>query len=103
MSKDTGLCAGLLMYRIREGRLEALLARRGGPFWARRDLGAWSLPKGMTDPAEPLLEAAQREFQEETGLVPRGPFLPLSEVNESKKRIHAWAFEGDCDPARTRS
>jgi predicted NUDIX family NTP pyrophosphohydrolase len=103
MGKDTGSCAGLLMYRRREGRLEVLLAHPGGPYWARRDLGAWSLPKGLAEPDECLEDAAQREFTEETGFVPSGPFLPLSEVMQGKKRIHAWAFQGDCDPAQTRS
>ena len=72
----------------------------GGPFWTKRDLGAWSIPKGEFAPAEDPLAAARREFEEETGIVPEGDFIPLSPRRQpSGKVVHAWAFEGDCDPA----
>ena len=85
------------------GELEVLLAHPGGPFWRSRDEGAWTLPKGeYEDPEEPLA-AAQREFTEETGVAPAGPFVPLGEVvQRSGKRIEAWAFAGDFDPAGLR-
>ena len=73
----------------------------GGPFWAKKDLGAWSIPKGEYLPGEPALEAAKREFQEETGFVAEGEFLPLGELRQAGgKVVSAWAFEGDCDPGR---
>ena len=64
--------AGLLLYRFREGTLEVFLVHPGGPFWAKKDLGVWSIPKGEMDEGEELLEAARREFEEETGSGPRG-------------------------------
>lgn len=80
-----------------------LLAHPGGPFWRARDEGAWTLPKGEYEPAEEPLDAAQREFTEETGFPFNPPFLPLGEiVQKSGKRILAWAVEGDCDPAQLR-
>jgi predicted NUDIX family NTP pyrophosphohydrolase len=92
--------AGLLMYRIRDGQLQVLIVHPGGPFWARKDAGSWFVPKGEIEPGEDALAAAQREFQEETGLVPAGPFVDIGEVTQkSGKRVRAWAFEGDCDPA----
>lgn len=92
--------AGLLMYRIREGGLQVLIVHPGGPFWAKKDAGSWFVPKGQIEPGEEELAAAQREFQEETGIVPAGPFLDLGEVTQkSGKRVRAWAFAGDCDPA----
>ena len=92
--------AGLLMFR-RPGRLtEVLLAHPGGPYWADRHDGAWSIPKGGMDRGETPLEAAIREFREETGFDSAGPYLPLgSVIQRSGKTVHAWAFEGDCDPA----
>lgn len=94
--------AGLLMYRRREGALEVLLVHPGGPFWARRDDGAWTIPKGEIDRVngeEPLATAC-REFREETGLTPQGPFVALAPVRQKGgKVVHAWAFAGDCDPA----
>jgi predicted NUDIX family NTP pyrophosphohydrolase len=95
--------AGLLMYRVRDGELQLLLAHPGGPFFANKDDGVWTIPKGMPDdPAEDLLECAKREFREETGLdLGPGPFLPLGSVKQKGgKTVHAWAFEGDCDPSR---
>jgi predicted NUDIX family NTP pyrophosphohydrolase len=89
--------AGLLMYRERQGAVEVLLIHPGGPFWARKDLGAWSIPKGeFTDEAP--LDAARREFQEETGFTAEGEFRPLETIRQAGgKIVHAWAFEGDCD------
>ncbi len=96
--------AGLLMYRRREGELQVLLAHPGGPFFARRDEGAWSIPKGEIEAGEEPLAAARREFEEETGVVPEGPYLELPEVEQKNRKIvHAWAFEGDCDPSQIRS
>ncbi|WP_299794978.1 NUDIX domain-containing protein [Ramlibacter sp.] len=93
--------AGLLMFRRRAGAVELLLAHPGGPFWTRRDEASWTLPKGEIGPDEDPLAAACREFQEETGFTGTPPFLPLGELRQkSGKRITAWAFEGDADPAR---
>jgi predicted NUDIX family NTP pyrophosphohydrolase len=94
--------AGLLMYRRRGGGLQVLLVHPGGPFWARRDDGAWTIPKGEIDRAsgEAPLATARREFHEETGLTPDGPFVALTPVQQKGgKVVHAWAFAGDCDPA----
>ena len=95
--------AGLLMYRRREGQVEVLLVHPGGPFWMKRDTGAWSIPKGEYDDGEDAFTAATREFQEETGLVAQGPFLPLVPVRQSGKIVQAWAFEGDCQPESLKS
>jgi predicted NUDIX family NTP pyrophosphohydrolase len=96
--------AGLLLFRRREGILEVLLGHPGGPFWATRDDGAWSIPKGGIHTGEEPLATAIREFIEETGFQPCGPYLPLGEViQRSGKLVHAWAFEGDCDPSRISS
>lgn len=84
--------------------MEVLLVRPGGPFWKKKDAGAWTLPKGEVEPAEDALETARREFTEETGLQPQGEFLPLGEVvQKDGKVVRAWAFEDDCDPAALRS
>jgi predicted NUDIX family NTP pyrophosphohydrolase len=89
--------AGLLMYRGRE----VFLVHPGGPFWAKKDLGAWSICKGEYVDGEPPLEAAKREFQEETGFVAEGDFLDLGTVKQAGgKLVSAWAFAGDCDPAQ---
>jgi predicted NUDIX family NTP pyrophosphohydrolase len=96
--------AGLLMYRKRNARLEALLVHLGGPFWKKKDRGAWFVPKGEINPGEDELVAAQREFQEETGLVAAGEFLSLGSVkHQSGKTVTVWAFSGDCDPASLKS
>lgn len=101
MSKTS---AGLIMYRMREDKLEVLLVHPGGPFWTKKDDGAWFMPKGELNPSEDPLAAAKREFEEETGLKPEGTLLPLGTVRQkSGKTIHAWAFEGDCDPAHLKS
>jgi predicted NUDIX family NTP pyrophosphohydrolase len=93
--------AGLLMYRIKEGDVEFFLVHPGGPLWARKDEGVWSIPKGLVEEGEDILEAAKREFEEETGIkVNAGQFIPLSPVRlKSGKKVYAWAFEGDCNPS----
>jgi len=91
--------AGLLMYRIRDGQLQVLIVHPGGPFWAKKDAGSWFIPKGEIEAGEDEFAAAKREFQEETGIVPAGPFFDIGEVtHKSGKRVRAWAFAGDCDP-----
>lgn len=95
--------AGLLLFRRRGDGFEVLLGHMGGPFWAKKDAGAWSIPKGLPEPGEELLTAARREVAEETGLTPEGPFLPLTPVRQAGgKVVHAWAVEADADPARLR-
>lgn len=97
--------AALLLFRRRAEGAEVLLVHPGGPFWAKRDESAWSLPKGEFAPGEEPLKAAQREFAEETGFaLPPGPFIDLGSAPlKSGKVVHAWAAEGDCDPAQLRS
>ena len=96
--------AGLLMYRRRPDGLEVLLVHPGGPFWAKKDLGSWTIPKGEYLDDEDPLQAARREFQEETGFAAAGDFLPLGELKQpGGKILSAWGFEGDCDPAQFRS
>jgi predicted NUDIX family NTP pyrophosphohydrolase len=96
--------AGLLMYRRRAGALEVFLVHPGGPFWARKDAGAWSIPKGEIDPTEEPLAAARREFTEETGLAAQGAFRPLAPVTQAGgKIVQAWAVEGDLDPSALQS
>lgn len=93
-----------MMYRRREGEVEVFLVHPGGPFWARKDLGAWSIPKGEYGEGEEPLTAAQREFEEETGFLTRGDFLELGAVKQAGgKVVSAWAFEGDCDPGELKS
>ena len=88
------------MYRGAGADLSVLLVHPGGPFWARKDLGAWSIPKGEYGPDEDPLAVAQREFAEETGVQPRGNFRPLGElVQAGGKHVTAWAVAGDFDPA----
>lgn len=82
------------------GRLQVLLVHPGGPFWAKKDFGVWTIPKGEHDGSEPALDAAKREFSEETGFPISGPFVPLGSLQQpSGKTIAVWAFEADCDPA----
>jgi len=96
--------AGLLMYRVKERGIEVFLVHPGGPFWAKKDLGAWSIPKGEPDPAEAPLNAAIREFEEETGIKPSGAFAELAPIRQKAgKTVLAWAFEGDADPETVRS
>ncbi|HVY85465.1 MAG TPA: NUDIX domain-containing protein [Caulobacterales bacterium] len=86
--------------RRKNEQLKVLLVHPGGPFWRNKDLGAWTIPKGLANPSEDFLAAAQREFEEETGLSPSPPFLPLASLKQkSGKLIHCWAFEGEPAPA----
>jgi predicted NUDIX family NTP pyrophosphohydrolase len=95
--------SGLLLYRHRP-ELEVFLVHPGGPFWAKKDEGAWSIPKGEFEPGEDPLAAAQREFREETGCSASGEFIPLSSIKQKGgKTVYAWAVRGDCDPATIRS
>jgi predicted NUDIX family NTP pyrophosphohydrolase len=97
------LSAGILLFR-RLPQLEVFLIHPGGPYGARKDLGAWSIPKGEYEHPEQPLDAAIREFTEETGFSVEGPFVPLPEVRQAGgKLVKAWAVEGDCDPAQLRS
>lgn len=92
------------MYRSQNARIEVLLVHPGGPFWRDKDLGSWSIPKGLVEPGEDPLEAAKREFTEETGFAAEGMFIPLSPVKvRSGKSIRAWAVEGNCNPDHFRS
>jgi len=96
--------AGLLMYRRRGSALEVFLVHPGGPFWAKKDAGAWSIPKGEYLEQEEPLEAAKREFVEETGFAADGSFLDLGDLKQpGGKIITAWASEGDCDPGKLHS
>jgi len=101
MSKQS---AGLLLFRKVSADIEILLVHPGGPYWATKDEGAWSIPKGEFDQNEDPLDAAKREFMEETGFAPSGEFIPLEAVRQTNsKTIHAWAIEGDFDPATLQS
>ena len=96
--------AGLLMYRTSQGTLEVLLAHPGGPYFVNKDDGAWTIPKGEPETDEDLLVTAQREFEEETGVQPAGTYVALKPVKQKGgKIVHAWAFEGDCDPGALHS
>jgi predicted NUDIX family NTP pyrophosphohydrolase len=98
------LSAGILLFRRRPAGLEVMLVHPGGPFWAKKDEGAWSIPKGLADEGEDLLAAAKREFLEETGMPVAGAFLDLGAHKQpSSKTIAAWACEGDFDPATLKS
>jgi predicted NUDIX family NTP pyrophosphohydrolase len=92
--------AGLLMFRRRGADIEVLLMHPGGPFWAKKDNGAWSIAKGEYLQGEDALAVAKREFEEETGARPQGDFLPLGDVVQAgRKVVTAWGVEGDFDPA----
>ena len=97
--------AGLLVYRDRGDGLEVLLVHPGGPYWAKKDDGAWSIPKGEIDDSEEPLAAARREFEEETGTAPpHGELSPLEPVRQpGGKTVHAWAVRGDFEPGTLRS
>ena len=102
--KSPHTSAGLLLFRRTSGSLELFLAHPGGPFWHGREAGAWTIPKGLAELDEDLLAAACREFEEETGVKPLGPFIPLGSVRQKAgKVIHAWAWEGDADPTAVTS
>ncbi len=95
--------AGLLMYRKRQGHIEVFLIHPGGPFWKNKDEGAWSIPKGEFTDESPL-DAARREFREETGFTAAGDFRALTPVRQAGgKIVHAWIVEGDCDAAAVQS
>jgi len=92
------------MYRVNDGALQVLLVHPGGPFFQNKDDGVWSIPKGEPGAGEELLDAAQREFAEETGFKASPPFIELSPITQKGgKVVHAWAFAGDCDPRRLQS
>ena len=92
------------MYRWKQDGIEVFLVHPGGPYWADKDLGAWTIPKGEYDKDEEPFAAAQREFFEETGFTADGEFLSLGEVRQrSGKLVTAWAFLGDCDPSQLKS
>ena len=97
--------AGILLYRRREESVEVFLVHPGGPFWARKDEGAWTVPKGLVENNEDPLLAAKREFEEETGFKPpKGPFKELGTFRQpGGKLVAMWAAEGDCDPAKLAS
>jgi predicted NUDIX family NTP pyrophosphohydrolase len=96
--------AGLLMYRMSGSVLEVFLVHPGGPFGAKRDQGAWSVPKGLIGEGEDKLDAAKREFAEETSILPSEPFIYLGEIRQkSGKYVYAWAFEGNCDSSQVKS
>ncbi len=98
------MSAGLLMYRKSGSGLEVFLVHPGGPFWARKDNGAWSIPKGIIAEGEAKLEAAKREFAEETSISPSEPFIYLGEVRQkSGKSVYAWAFERNGDAPQIKS
>ena len=93
--------AGILLWRSRKGHLEVLLAHQGGPFWVKKDIGHWTIPKGEAEPGEEFLAVARREFAEETGVaVPDRRFIELGNITQkSGKLVLGWAVEGDLDPS----
>ncbi|MBN1786057.1 MAG: NUDIX domain-containing protein [Candidatus Methanofastidiosa archaeon] len=96
--------AGILLFRHGEKGLQVMLVHPGGPFWARKDAGSWSIPKGLIEEGENLLDAAKREFKEETGFAVDGDFIKLGELEQpSKKVVHAWALEGDLEESKVKS
>ncbi|MBC7237694.1 MAG: NUDIX domain-containing protein [Chloroflexi bacterium] len=96
--------AGILMYRFRDDQLEFLLVHPGGPLWAKKDLGAWSIPKGEFEEEEDALAAAKREFLEETGVIVEGELIPLTpQRQKGGKIVYAWAVQGDLDVANIQS
>jgi predicted NUDIX family NTP pyrophosphohydrolase len=96
--------AGLLIHRRSDSGIEVFLVHPGGPFWAKKDLGAWSIPKGQYGDDEEPFSAAKREFEEETGFVPQGQFIELGEVKQpGGKVVIAWAVEQEFDPEQLRS
>ena len=98
------LSAGLLMFRRCNSELQVFLVHPGGPFWQKKDAGAWSIPKGEYKEGEDPLDAARREFEEETGIKAQGEFISLGRTEQpGRKVITAWAFEGNCSPKAIRS
>jgi predicted NUDIX family NTP pyrophosphohydrolase len=93
------ISAGLLMYRVREGFIQVFLAHPGGPLYQNKDEGYWTIPKGEPPENEPLIDTAVREFEEETGIIPHGPFIELGSIRQKGgKVVYGWAFEGDHNP-----
>jgi len=100
------ISAGILLYRNvdQAGGVEVFLAHPGGPFWATKDEGAWTIPKGLVENGEDILAAAIREFEEETGIALSGPYVALGSIQQKNgKVVHAWACEGEADPASVKS
>lgn len=98
------ISAGILLYRRHAGNLQVLLVHPGGPFWSKKDEGAWTIPKGEVAEGEDLLQTALREFEEEIGVKPEGRFIALTPVKQkSGKTVHAWALEGDLDVSAVKS
>lgn len=96
--------AGILLYRYQDEALQVLLVHPGGPYWVNKDAGAWSIPKGLFEADEKPLEAAKREFEEETGFKVEGDFIPIGTLKQpSKKVVHAFAVEGDIDASKISS
>jgi predicted NUDIX family NTP pyrophosphohydrolase len=96
--------AGILLYRLNKKTLEVLLVHPGGPFWKNKDAGAWSIPKGEFTEEEDALDAAKREFEEETGMTINGKFIPLTPIKQKgHKQVYAWALEGDIDAEKVKS
>lgn len=94
------MSAGLVLFRRRNHNFEVLLVHPGGPFFVKKDEGAWTIPKGEAAPGEDLLRRAQIEFEEELGIRPQGNWIPLGSIKQKGgKIVHAWAFEGDLDDA----
>ena len=89
-----------MLFRRSGNGIELFIAHPGGPFWKDRDSGAWTIPKGIVETGEDFLDAARREFEEETSIHPTGPFIPLGSIRQKAgKTIHAWGWEGDADPS----
>lgn len=96
--------SGILVYRFRDGQLQVMLVHPGGPFWAKKDKGVWSIPKGICEEGEASIDAAKREFKEETGFDINGNFIDLGELRQSSgKIVHVWAVEGDLDTSKIKS
>ena len=97
--------AGILLWRIRNGRLQVLLAHQGGPFWVKKDIGHWTIPKGEVEPGEEFVAVARREFAEETGhQAPNRPLVDLGQITQkSGKLVLGWAVQGDLDPSTAMS
>jgi predicted NUDIX family NTP pyrophosphohydrolase len=104
MKGRQAISAGLLLFRRVTDGIEVFLAHPGGPFWRGREEASWTIPKGIVEPGEDPQAAAIREFQEETGIAPEGPYIELGSIRQKGgKTVHAWAWEGDADPTTIRS